>query len=85
MYGLYQHILNRLRPNPIQTKFEIFYQGLLRNTQYLPESTIGQTKTILPRTCESYSKIRVPCKYEQVTNNLFKDNNIVIMKQNKGS
>ena len=33
---------------------------------------------------EKYSKINVPCKYKKVIDNLFKNTNIVILKQDKG-
>ena len=83
MYESDQHIPNHLRSNVIKTEFEWFYQGLLKNRAYLPENTISQIKTKLRRTCENYGKIRVNYKYKQVINDLSKNNNIVIMKQDK--
>ena len=80
-----QHIPNHLRSNAIKTEFELFYQGSLKNIEHLPKSTIkSNIKTKLRRTCENYSKIRVPYKYKQVVNDLAKSNNIDIMKQDKG-
>ena len=83
MYESDQHIPNHLRSNVIKTEFEWFYQGLLKNRAYLPENTISQIKTKLRRTFENYGKIRVNYKYKQVINDLSKNNNIVIMKQDK--
>ena len=57
---------------------------MLKNIVHLPENTISQIKTKLQRTCENYSKIRVPYKYRQVIHDLAKSNNIAIMKQDKG-
>ena len=81
MYGMDQH---HLRSNAIKTEFYLFYQGLFNNIDHLPENTISQIKTKLWWTCESYSKICVPYKYKQVVNDLTKNNNIAIMKQDKG-
>ena len=44
----------------------------------------SQIKAKLRRTCENYSKIRVPYNYKQVINNLSKNNNIVIMRRDEG-
>ena len=57
---------------------------MLKNIVHLPENTISQIKTKLQQTCQNYSKIRVPYKYRQVINDLAKNNNIAIMKQDKG-
>ena len=81
MYGMDQH---HLRSNAIKTEFDLFYQGLFNNIDHLPENTISHIKTKLWWICESYSKICVPYKYKQVVNDLAKNNNIVIMKQDKG-
>ena len=51
MYGMDQHIQNHLRSNATKTEFELFYQGLLKNLEHLPENTIRQTKTKLQRNC----------------------------------
>ena len=57
---------------------------MLKNIVHLPENTISQIKTKLQQTCQNYSEIRVPYKYRQVINDLAKNNNIAIMKQDKG-
>ena len=57
---------------------------MLKNIVHLPENTISQIKTKLQQTCQNYSKIRVSYKYRQVINDLAKNNNIAIMKQDKG-
>ena len=84
MYGMDQNIPSHLRSNVIKTEFELFCQGLLKNIEHLPENTISQIKTKLQQTCENYSKIPVLYKYKQVINNLPKNNNIVIIMQDKG-
>ena len=84
MYGMDQHIPNHLGSNVIKIEFELFYPGLLKNIEQLPENTISQIKTKFRRTCENYNKTRVTYKYKQVINNLAQNNTIAIMKQDKG-
>ena len=43
-YGLDQHMLSHLKSNAIKTELELFYQGLLKNIEHLPENTISQVK-----------------------------------------
>ena len=69
----------------MKTEFEIFYEGLLKNIWHVPEEQISAIKTKLCSTCESYCSIHVPHKYKKVTERLSIINNIVIMKQDKGS
>ena len=58
MSVLNHHIPNHLRSNAIKTEFKLFYQGLLKNIEHLPENIMSKIKTTLGRTCEIYSKIR---------------------------
>ena len=55
-----------------------------RRCFFLHRNTISQIKTKLRRACENYSKICVPFKYKQVINDLSKNDNIVIMEQDRG-
>ena len=48
------------------------------------KTEFSQIKIKSQRTCENYSKIRVPYKYKQVINNLAKNISIAMMKQDKG-
>ena len=69
--------------NTIKTEFKAFYQGLSKNISHIPEEQIIKTK--LRRIYESYCSIHVPHKYKKVIERLSKNNNIIIMKQEKGS
>ena len=64
-------------------EFEQFYQGLLRNLTHIPDNELTSLKAKLRSTCEKYSKINVPYKYKKVIDNLSKNKNIVILKQDK--
>ena len=75
---------NKIKNVAIEVEFEQFYQGLLRNLTHIQGNELTSLKTKLRSTCEKYSKIHVPYKYKKVINNLSKNENIVILKQDKG-
>ena len=82
-YGLDQYIRSNLNKTDIETKFEQFYQGLLKDISNIPEESLSTLKTKLRKTCEKYSRIKVPYKYQQTVKKLSKNQSIVIMKQDK--
>ena len=51
----------------------------------MSEEQISAIKTKLRRTCESYCSIHVPHKCKKVIERLSRNNDIIIMKQDKGS
>ena len=83
-FGLDHHIPTKSKDVAIEVEFEQFYQGLLRNLTHIPDNELTSLKTKLRSTCEKYSKINVPYKYKKVIDNLSKNKNIVILKQDKG-
>ena len=83
-FGLEQHIPNRSCKNSIYTEFEEFYQRIFRNIRHLPQDDINRIKTKMRSTCEKYSRINVPYKYRKIVNDLSRNKDIVIMKQDKG-
>ena len=64
--------------------FEKFYQRIFHNIRHLPQDDINKIKTNMRSTCEKYSRIIVPCKYRKIVDNLPRNKNIVIMKQDNG-
>ena len=56
-YGPAQYIPTRLNKNRIQTKFEQFYQGILKDISHISEKYLSFLKTKFQNTCEKYSKI----------------------------
>ena len=83
-FGLDHHIPRKSKDVVIEVEFEQFCQGLLRNLTHIPDNVLKSLKTKLRSTCEKYSKINVPYKYRKVIDNLSKNKNIVILKQEKG-
>ena len=56
----------------------------MRKLTHIPDNELTSLKTKLSSTCEKYSQINVPYKYKKVIDNLSKNKNIVILKQDKG-
>ena len=83
-FGLDHHIPAKSKDVVIEVEFEHFYQGLFRNLIHIPDNELTLLKTKLISTCEKYSKINVPYEYKKVMDNLSKNKNIVILKQDKG-
>ena len=69
-YGLDQHIPNNSTRNTIETEFELFYQGLLKNISHVLEEQVSAIKTKLCRTCENYCSIHVAHNYKKVIERL---------------
>ena len=83
-YGLDTHIPSRTNANMIYTEFEVFFQGLLKDTGNIPETELQLIKTKLRNTCEKYTKIKVPYKYRENINELIKREYIAVVKAYKG-
>ena len=83
-YDLDTHIPANTNSNTIATKFELFFQNLLRDISNIPECELSKIKTKLRNACEKYSKVKVPYKHRKIVLELSKNENIVILKQDKG-
>ena len=82
-YRLDQHVPSNLNKTDIEPEFEQFYHGLLKDISNIPEENLSTLKTKLRSTCEKYTRIKVPYKYQQTVKKLSKNQSIVIMKQEK--
>ena len=83
-YGLEKYIPDSTNKSLICTKFEHIYQNLLNNIKDLLEANRCRIKMKMRKTCEKYSEIKVPYKDRERIRNLSNNQNIVIMKQDKG-
>ena len=83
-YGLDHHIPCKFNSNRIHTEFEQFYQSILKDISHIPESDLSCLKTKMRNTCEKYSKIQVPYKYKKVIDQLSRNRDLCILKQDKG-
>ena len=82
-YGLDHHIPTSSRYNAIETEFKFLYQNILKNISHIPDNVLTQLKTKIRSTCHKYSKIWVPYKYQTIINNLSKNTNSKIHKQDQ--
>ena len=62
----------------------MFIQNLLNNISAIPEKNLPRIETKLRSTCEKYYQVKPYFKYNQVMENLSKNKEIVILKQDKG-
>ena len=83
-FGLDEHISSVCNRNKLFTKFEMFYQNILKDISHLNNDVITRFKTKLRHTCDKYSQIKVPYKYRNVITNLGRKKQLVILKQDKG-
>ena len=73
--------------NKLFTKFETFYQNILKDIFHLNNNVITRLRTKLRHTRDTYSRIKVLYKYRNVINvinNLRRNKQVVILKQDKG-
>ena len=84
-FGFDKHIPTGLNRNKLFTGFKRFYQNILNDLPNLPEHDTVALKTKLCHTCEKYSQIKVPYKYRTVIDNLRRNKDLVILKQDKGT
>ena len=82
--GVDTHILANTNSNTTATESELFFQNLLRDISNIPKCELSKIKTKLRNTCEKYSKVKVPYKHRKIVLELSKNENILILKQDKG-
>ena len=83
-FGLDHHIPNKLNSNMIKTEFEAFFYNVKRHLSDLPIDEVDTLKSKLRRTCENYTSNHSSAKENKVIENLIKNKNIVVIKQDKG-
>ena len=83
-FSLDHHIPDKLNKNKIETEFENFYYHVLQHTKDLDQESQDELKSKIRRTCENYSKIKIPYQQQNVINNLSNNKNIILIKQEKG-
>ena len=73
-----------MNKNKIKAEFESFFYQLQKYTSNLDKQIRDELKSKMRRTCENYSKVKVPYKFQHVIDNLSKNKNIIIIRQDKG-
>lgn len=62
---------------------KLFYQNIARDVSDLPEHNIYKIKTKLRSVFEKYQNIKTPYKHQAILNNLSKNKDVVMLKQDK--
>ena len=83
-HSLDEHIPSKINGNMIKTEFESFYSNIIKNTQHLTLVEKDQVKSKLRRTCENYTNTKNTYKHHKTIENLSKNSNIALLKQDKG-
>ena len=83
-YGLDLHITKKLNYNRIHNDFQQFYQNSVKNIYAIPDDNLTRLKTKLRNACEQHRNIHIPYKYITVIDSLSRNQDICIMKQEKG-
>ena len=83
-YGLDQHIPPITRKNTIETEFEYFYQNILNDISDVPSDKLDSIKTKLRSSCENFYNKQTPYKYKTIIKQLSINEEVIIMKQDKG-
>ena len=76
--------LNDKKSKRTQVEFERFYSGILDNANNLDEETKLTLKTNFLKTYNKYTNIKISSNDQHIINNLYKNQNIVILRQDKG-
>ena len=83
-YSLDHHIPSKTDPNLIYAEFESYFQSIRHKITNLPEIQILHLKTKLRNACEQYNNINIPYKKREIINKLKKNQNIMLLRQDKG-
>ena len=83
-FSLDDHIPTKQNDIKIKTEFESFYCQILKHTNQLDQRRQDELKSKVRRTCENYSRINVPCKYQKIIDNISRNKDIILIKQDKG-
>ena len=83
-FGLDDHIPKKQNDIKIKTEFESFYYQILKHTNQLDQRRQDELKSKIRRTSENYSRIKVPYKYQKIIDNISRNKDIILIKQDKG-
>lgn len=68
----------------IKTEFESFYYNILKHSNYLDQRKQDELNGKIRVTCEKYSQINVPYKYQKIIDTISRNKDIIFIKQDKG-
>ena len=68
----------------MKTKFERFFYHIQTYTNNLDQELQDELKTKIRRTCENFSKLKVAYKHRKIIDDLSRNTDIIILRQDKG-
>ena len=83
-FSLDDHIPTKQNDIKIKTEFESFYYQILKYKNQLDQQRQYELKSKIRRTCENYSRIKDPYKYQNIIDNISRNKDIILIKQDKG-
>ena len=83
-FGLDHRISSKMNKNTVKTEFEAFYHHLRKQLKYLEPNEMSELKTKLRRSCENYGNINGKTKLDDIISKLAKNNDVIVLKQDKG-
>ena len=83
-YSLDHYVPGRENGKRTQVEFERFFQEILPYTMHLPAEEKDDLKLKFLRTYNKYSKVKVPNEDKEVLERLYKNKEILILRQDKG-
>ena len=82
-FNLDQHIPTKNNVNKIKTEFESFFYDIQKHTKDIDQHLQDELKTKI-RTCENFSKLKIPYKQQNIINHLSRNKDVIVMRQDKG-
>ena len=83
-FSLDQHIPTKNNTNNIKAELESFFYHIQKHTKNFDQELQDELKTKIRRTCENYSKLKVPYKHQKIIDQLSRNTDIIILRQDKG-
>ena len=83
-YSLDHYVPGKEYGKRTQVEFERFFQEILNNTTHLPERDRVELKTSFLDTFSKYSKVSIPQEDRRIIENLYKNPDLTILRQDKG-
>ena len=83
-HGLDHYIPDRIDKRKLEVEFEHLYKNILWNAENLGEEEKLNLKTKILSCYKNYGTIKTPYQYKETINKLSKNENICLLKQDKG-
>ena len=83
-YSLDHYIPDREHGKRTQVEFERFYQQIIPHTMHLAADEKTALKTKFLETYNKYTKVKIPSEEKKILENLYGNNDITVLRQDKG-